>query len=90
MIQTIILTLIVCGSLISVASRVESEDSVVGYLPVTFVIVPSLEGKGILEWDGFDFSSSSVIGQDDFPQTMCKDYRLVVLREILTKSTHPP
>ena len=89
MIQTIILTLIVCGSLISVAKRYESEE-LVGYLSATFITVPLLEGKGILERDSFDFSSSSVMGQDDFPQTMCKDYRLVVLREILTKSTHPP
>jgi len=90
MVQTIVLMLIVCGNLISVASRVVLEEPVVGYLPATFVTVPSLEGKGILEWDSFDFSSSSRMGSDDFPQTTCEDYRKVVLREILTKSTHPP
>lgn len=89
MIQTILLTLIVCGNLIYVAKGWERNDKI-ECLPATFIKVPSLEGRGILEWDSFDFSSSSMMGLDDFPQTMCKDYRKVVLREILTKSTHPP
>ena len=90
MIQTIVLTFVVCGSLISVAERGKWNDKV-DYIPATFIMVPSLEEKSILVRDNFDWTLSSSIsmGVDDFPRTTCKDF-LGVVRIVLTKSTHPP
>ena len=88
MTQTILLTLVVCGSLISVVKRGILEDKI-ECLPATFIMAPSLEGKSILVRDSFDWTLSS-LGSDDFPRTACKDYHIALVLDVLTKSTHPP
>jgi len=87
--QTTILIIIVCWNLnMANPGSWKDKNSVPVYLPTAICTMSSTEENTIIAWGSLDCIPSY---KGSIPQTMRKDYRkLWVLRDILTKSTHPP
>lgn len=89
MIKAMIVSVVVCWSLFVVNGQIGKEER--KYLPATQILNQFEEPAFVwaaLNWKPEPIMLSFRMG---FPQTTKTDYRkMVVMRDVLTQSTHPP